>query len=246
MSDADDEQPPEGNKCCIDEKALTDSFSKALAQSQKPLVYQEVWNRAVERSADLVERHLATAMLFETSAQIQRYAVLNLPAEGLLLEFGVFQGKSIQHLRQLLNRQGDERPVYGFDAFKGLQEDWTGQHVPKHVGFNLGGTPPKMGEGIELVIGWLEDTLPPFLEKTDQPITFLHIDTDTYSPARLALQLCKSRFQVGSLILFDELHGYPNWENHEYRALTEMFSEDEYEYVGFGPEQALIRIKSMI
>jgi hypothetical protein len=59
------------------------------------------------------------------------------------------------------------------------------------------------------------------------------------------LEELRTRFAIGSLVLFDELHGFPGWEDHEFRALREVFPDDQYEFVAIGPEQCLIRILSV-
>ena len=42
----------------------------------------------------------------------------------------------------------------------------------------------------------------------------------------------------GSVILFDELYNYINWQENEYKALTEVFNESEYKYIAFSKEGA--------
>ena len=65
----------------------------------------------------------------------------------------------------------------------------------------------------------------------------MHIDTDTYTPCKLILELCKPFFQDGSIILFDQLLGYPGFKNHEFAALKETLDEVDYEFIGFGIAQ---------
>lgn len=44
-------------------------------------------------------------------------------------------------------------------------------------------------------------------------------------------------------MIFDELIGYPNWENGEIKALNEVMNEDEYSFIGFSNAQVAIVIK---
>ena len=37
----------------------------------------------------------------------------------------------------------------------------------------------------------------------------------------------KPFLQKGSVILFDEFYGFPNWEKNEYKAFTEVFNEKD-------------------
>jgi hypothetical protein len=51
--------------------------------------------------------------------------------------------------------------------------------------------------------------------------------------------------QPGSLILFDEFHGYPGWENHEWKAFNKVFLPNEFIFIGFSEEQCLVKIKKI-
>jgi hypothetical protein len=55
--------------------------------------------------------------------------------------------------------------------------------------------------------------------------------------------LCKPYLTKGSIILFDELIGYASWKYHEYKALNEVFTENEHKYIAFSAtQQAAIEI----
>ena len=101
---------------------------------------------------------------------------------------------------------------------------------------------PKVEPNVTLTKGWVDDTLPPFFKENDGPIAYLHIDTDTYSPARTILSLAKGQFREGTIVLFDELIGYPFWEDGEYKALAEELPRESYEFIAFSQMQAAIRI----
>lgn len=97
---------------------------------------------------------------------------------------------------------------------------------------------PKVPSNVVLIDGYIEDTLPLFIrENKIKAVSFIHIDTDTYSPAYTVLSLLKPYISTGTIILFDELCGYPNWRNHEWLALEQVFQEDEYEFLGFANGQ---------
>jgi hypothetical protein len=55
-------------------------------------------------------------------------------------------------------------------------------------------------------------------------------------PTAYALEAVKNRLSKGTVILFDELYGYPGWRHHEYKALTETLSEGDYQYISFAAE----------
>ena len=103
---------------------------------------------------------------------------------------------------------------------------------------------PEVARNVRLTKGWVQDTLPNFLaQNADQKIAFVHMDMDTYTPSRFALETLKPHLAKNAVILFDEFYGYPNWRNNEYKALLETFQEDEFEYIAFASAQAAIRVR---
>lgn len=219
---------------------------KAPEKAGRPPVNVVLWQRAAESSADFVENHLRTAMLFDRRDALHKFAFDDLLSEGLLMEFGVFKGESINAFADDLADKGDSRKIYGFDAFEGLQENWhgIGYHRSRNH-FNLGGRKPDVRSRVRLVPGWIDATLPVFLNESAGPIAFIHIDTDTYLPAKTILSLCKSRLVPGSLILFDELIDYPGWKDGEYKALQEEIDPSYYEWVGFSGWSAMLKVVSV-
>jgi hypothetical protein len=84
--------------------------------------------------------------------------------------------------------------------------------------------------------------LPPFLAENPGPIALLHVDTDTYSPCRTILTLCRDRLVPGSIILFDDLLCYPGWEHGEFKALSEILNPSEYEWLAFSGYRGMLKI----
>jgi hypothetical protein len=218
---------------------------KRLQKAPSIAVNEILLKRAAESSADFIEPHLSTALLIRRADQIRDYAIRRVLPQGLILELGVYSGRSINQFAEILADAGDARTVYGFDAFEGLSEDWYGKSLAKKVAFNRKGKAPKVQPNVQLVIGWVEKTLAPFLQEHEGPIAFIHMDMDTYSPCKLALELCRDRFVSGTLILFDEHHGYPNWKNGEFKALNEVLGPDEYRYLAFSTQQGLIEVQAL-
>ena len=97
--------------------------------------------------------------------------------------------------------------------------------------------------GVEIILGRVEKTLHPFLANQNKKIAFVNIDLDVYEPVAYVLKEIKSYVQPGTLIVFDELIGYPGWENHEKKAIYEYFSGLSYEWLAFSDLQAIMRIK---
>ncbi|HET6603048.1 MAG TPA: class I SAM-dependent methyltransferase [Xanthomonadaceae bacterium] len=176
---------------------------------------QASWSAIVYANA-----HRSGARLFGTAAQVLQEAVNQAPAEGLVLECGVYFGRSIRYLAQCL--PGVE--IHGFDSFQGLPEDWQpGEPAGSYSTF---GELPVVPDGVVLHRGWFDRTLPEFLStRAGVPIRLLHVDCDLYSSTREVLAACTGHLVPGSVIVFDDYMGYPGSEQHEFRAFAEWVAE---------------------
>ena len=130
--------------------------------------------------------------------------------EGLVLEFGVATGGTIQWLAQML----PDRLIFGFDSFQGLPEKWG--HY--QVGHFCCEPPKNLPTNVVLVEGWFEDTLPSFLDTHTGPIALLHLDADLYSSTTFVLDQLTDRIVAGTVIVLDE---YFIVVAHEQRAFRE-------------------------
>jgi len=185
----------------------------------------ELQLRARKSSADYVESHMQDAVIFWTLREILDYCVENAPKDGLILEFGVAGGKTINTIAAAAKN----RTVHGFDSFIGLPEDWSG-HVEKKGSFSRKGELPEVLTGVELHKGWFTDSVPAFLGQHPESVAFLHIDCDLYQSTRDVLWQLAGRLVPGTVIEFDEYFNYPNWQQHEYRAWQEFVREFNIEY----------------
>ena len=202
-----------------------------------------LWERATEQSADFVEKELENALVFGRKTDVWDYAarILNEKfTDGICLEFGVAGGASINWLSKLL-------PTFqfvGFDSFYGLKEDWTGHHATKGK-FSQNGKLPKVNPNVALIKGWFDETLPKYIKENSlDSLCFIHIDGDTYEAAKAVFEVLGGSLKPGMFLLFDELIGYPNWQNGELKALQEAQDKFRFsfEYLAFSSEQALIQI----
>jgi len=219
-------------------------WHESLTSSREPTILEILNERARQYSADFLESKLDNVVLFRSISKIRAFAFRDINPDGLILEFGVYTGSSIRLFAKNLTDRNDSRTVFGFDSFEGLEEDWSGQVGAQKSKFSTGGKLPDVPSNVQLIKGWVQEALQDFLDThPDKPISFIHCDMDTYTPTKFALETVKDRCVRGTVILFDELIGYPNWRRHEYRALTEVFSEDEFDYFAFSELQAAIRIK---
>ena len=104
---------------------------------------------------------------------------------------------------------------------------------------------PKLNSNVEPIVGFVQDTLEGFLKKNNPKINFVHFDMDTYPPTKYTLERLKPFLSKDAILIFDELYNYPGWKGGEYKALQEVFSEDEYIFKAFNITafQAVVQIK---
>ena len=144
---------------------------------------------------------------------------------GLRLEFGVWQGKSIQRCAARF----PDQHWYGFDSFEGFPDDGRVDWQKPFKVIELPDTP----ENVTLVKGYFSDTLEPFLKDTPGDLAFVNVDCDIYSSTVdifTALE-ADGRLKPGLVIYFDELINYVDYMWNESLALFEMC-----ERTGFGLE----------
>jgi Macrocin-O-methyltransferase (TylF) len=162
-------------------------------------------------------------------------------SDELLLDLGVWLGWSTRLISDASGRQ-----VYGFDTFEGLVEDWQvddqilfkrgtfslseplAQRSMRDTGVTLhDGLPAALGRKVQFIRGSTYETLSPFLaDRPAAPITFFHMDLDTYESCLHALETCKDRFIEGSILVFDEYLV----TNAEMRAFFEFQSKYKLEW----------------
>lgn len=148
--------------------------------------------------------------------------------DGLWLEFGVGSG----HTLNLICEYRLQGTVYGFDSFEGLPSDWRPE-FPK--GAFKQPSLPQVKSNATLIKGLFEDTIPQFIAaQTQQYISLLHIDCDLYSSTKTVFSYLGARLTKGSIIVFDELIGYPGFEEHELKAFYEfaLASEKKFQWIG--------------
>jgi predicted O-methyltransferase YrrM len=195
--------------------------------------YLELERIVYRDSAQFLADNIGKAVLFSDDVEFWTHALEAAPKNGLVLEFGVYGGRSINIFADVLKRNADSRTIYGFDSFEGLSEDFSGTTMSKGT-FSLGGQLPDVAPNVELIKGWVDQTLPGFVEEKSEDLAFMNVDFDTYTPTKIVFENLISRIQEGSVIVFDELIGFPGWREHEYKVLIEMMPENyEYEFIGF-------------
>ena len=196
-----------------------------------------------DETYDYFKKHFEKSLILNDTIKIREYAIQSSllndkNKEYYYLEFGVYKGRSSNFFSKYVKK------LYCFDSFEGLKEDWIGTRLPKGH-FNLNKKIPDLNSNVEPIVGWVEDTLDDFLKKHNPKINFLHLDMDTYSPTKFTLEKLKPYLVNNATLIFDELYNYPGWKYGEFKALTEVFKEDEFEYKAFNLDsvQCVIQIK---
>ena len=186
---------------------------------------------ASESSARYMIEHMRAVPNFDTDYDFHDWIVrTQLAAKlgaGMVAEFGVATGRTINHIARLL----PHRVIHGFDSFEGLPEDWTSR-MPQ--GFFRRDAVPPVRNNVELHVGWFDATLPKFKgHQGRMPLQLLHIDCDLYSSTVTILNTLKDNIVPGTVIIFDEYINYPGWELDEFRAWKEHCKTfgREYEYI---------------
>ena len=183
---------------------------------------------AALESADFYQEHMLTADAFDNDLALLSHAMKIAPADGMILEFGVATGRTINHIARLTDRHVD-----GFDSFSGLPENWR-------TGFSQGTFAqaiPAVPRNVSLHKGWFSDTLPRFLDGKSESVALLHVDCDLYSSTAFIFKSLKGRIRSGTVIVFDEYFNYPGWKQHEHKAFQEFIAETglSFRYDSFVP-----------
>ncbi len=222
-------------KRSLTERLIRRVYYKYFARN---LLY-ELQMRARAEAADYVQSHMTDALIFEKPGALLRFCLEEAPA-GAILEFGVAGGATIRAIAARAKGQ----QVHGFDSFEGLPEHWTG-HLIMRGAFNQGGKLPQVPANVTLHKGWFDATLPAWKAAHPDRIGFLHVDCDIYSSARFVLANLADRFQVGTVIRFDEYFNYPNWRRHEFHAWQETVAAFDlhYDYIGFQAQDGAVAVR---
>ena len=137
---------------------------------------------------------------------------------GDVLEFGTFQGRSLQCAYHAFNSRqyAKDRRFIAFDSFAGIigkkagEGFFDGAYATSEISFRFANFLAEIPEDRVLVVnGPYADTLGVNAAKTRQllePLVagLVHIDCDVEAPAKLALDFVTPYLRQGSLLLFDE------------------------------------------
>ncbi len=193
--------------------------------------------RAVDESADYIAAAMPEALAVRSREALWNHAIRAAAREGLWLEFGVFRAYSINYMARRTDRR-----IFGFDSFRGLQEDWKGVGHTSGT-FDLGGRLPRTRTNVSLVKGWFKDTLPGFLEAHAEPVLLLHLDCDTYEATVEVLDLIKHRLTPERVVIMDDYHGFWGYRDGQFKAWAEFVATHEltFAYTAFNRRSVVIQ-----
>jgi len=220
-------------------KAINDH----LAYEHNTFNNPHFWNRinAAQEAGAFIRENNKNAVIFHDNLNLEvlKYALGLISIDGLVIECGVFKGRSINFIATHL----PNKTIYGFDSFDGLPEEWTGWegHLTGHFATPI----PDVKDNVVLIKGWFDDTLPKFHNETPaQSLSLLHIDCDLYSSTVTILETLATRIVPGTVIAFDEYLNFVSWREHEAKAFSEFCEKYEVKFTfkAFGFFQAVIII----
>ncbi len=177
-------------------------------------------------------------VMLGNSLDVFKFAIQQARADGLVMEFGVYQGTSIRQLAGLVTST-----VHGFDSFEGIPEQWNDE---KAGSYSTDGFLPNVPDNVVLHRGWFEQTVPAFFEGCSEPVRLLNIDCDLYSSTKTVLDACARQILEGSVLVFDEFIGNFSWRQDEFKAFEEAVAKYGWKFevicFCFVTKQVAIRI----
>ena len=219
------------------EKFAIASVMKGFSGSRKG-VLARLQDIADQTSAEFISEELleSETLVFSSKQALREYffsSEVLARHPGLVLDFGVATGDSTIMLgNAVLNVEN--RMVVGFDAFHGIRDEWSKPDRPPGS-MDLGGVVPDrlaQHEKVELRVGWVEDTLPLFLQERPETAGLVHLDMDVFPPTKFVLEALEPALRPGSLLVFDDYFGFIGWQNHSHRAFAETFNLSSFRCVG--------------
>jgi tetratricopeptide (TPR) repeat protein len=151
------------------------------------------------------------------AAEVFAFAMGRARTDGLVMEFGVYQGTSIRQIAALT-----DSTVHGFDSFTGIPEDWNDERAGS---YSTEGVLPSVPPNVKLQVGWFSESIPLFIQTHHEPVRLMNIDCDLYSSTKLVLDLLEPQIGPGAVIVFDEFIGNLSWKDDEFKAFHEAASQ---------------------
>lgn len=149
---------------------------------------------------------------------------LSYQVPGHIMEFGVAEGGSTRTIRSAASEYektlpaGASKQIFACDSFLGLPEKYENAEVGTFA------TEPPRIPGVDIIIGYFQDSLTDDLASKIKTVAFASLDADLYSSTICALNWLTPLLRTGSLLLFDEFLGESGSEK---RAFEEWSKDTE-------------------
>ena len=155
-------------------------------------------------------------------------------AGGLILEFGVGYGKTINEISKAFN----PCIVHGFDSFEGYPEDWK-EGVTKGTSIC---DIPMLESNVKLHLKTFDKSVPTFKKNfaKNLKITFIHLDCGLYSSTKIILDNLKENIKKDTIVVISDCIEYQGYETHSLRAFNEFLNETnlKYEIISYNKKNA--------
>lgn len=213
-------------------KKTNSDLSPLISLTTNPAIQAEL------ESWSYIKSQHPSAQLIGSNTKTIELALSQANLDGLVLEFGVYNGKSIRNIAALVKGE-----VHGFDSFEGIPENWNDEPSGS---YSANGELPEVPENVTLHKGWFEKTIPEFIKKNSGPIRFMNVDCDLYSSTKTIFDLLGPQIASGTVIVFDEYIGYKSWKDDEFKAFQEAVSQYQWRYemlsFSFATKQVALKI----
>jgi hypothetical protein len=209
--------------------------------STKFSLLRELQLAATATSTSWALDNLRYARMFPGKHQLLLDALSKLKQSPTVFEFGVYRGFSVN----LMGRKRRDAKIFGFDSFRGLNEDFSGT-LYKKGDFDLKGRCPRVKPNVNLVVGSFENTIPEFIRANQVVADLVHIDCDTYESSHLVLiQLIDAGvIAEGTILVFDEFYNFPFWQWGEFLAFNETVAREfSYRFISYSEESVGVVIE---
>ncbi|WP_419766198.1 MAG: TylF/MycF/NovP-related O-methyltransferase [Arcobacter sp.] len=203
----------------------------------------DLFGYETDKKFDYENGYYLTSDIDRIGKMISHYTLYNMIKDlpGDVIETGVFKGNSFIRwltFRNLLENE-DSRSVIGFDTFESFPNtDYENDKEYRERFINNAGNKSisttelekvlnyKKLRNFELIKGDILETLPTYFEKNPHlKVSLLHIDTDIYEPAIVALSEIWDRIVKGGIVIFDDYGTFPG----ETKAVDDFFRDKNVE-----------------
>jgi len=137
--------------------------------------------------------------------------------KGVVVELGVFRGRSLRFLRGLCPPATE---FHALDSFRGLPEAWDREPAGSYT---THGAIPDI-QDVAFHVGWFNETLPALVDSFDEEnddVALVHLDCDLYSSTADALSLLGPKLRPGAVLVFDDFLAHPTWQQDQAKAFEE-------------------------